>query len=671
MAQDSRVLLFERSDDCNNGEEASKGAFKSRSSRWSFFSFVCCAASQKGVQSNENREKSVDDKIESGLARDLVKKKVGGWRTMPFIFANELSEKLAVVGFSANMVSYLTQELHFTTVKAANTLTNFGGTASLTPLLGAFIADAYAGRFWTIAVASIIYQIGMIVLTVSAVMPTLRPPPCKEVCKEASSGQLGILYFSLLLTALGSGGIRPCVVAFGADQFDEKDPEQGKKLWNFFNWYYFCMGLSILTAVTVIVYIQDNIGWGWGLGIPAAAMAVSIVTFFMGLPLYRHFKPAGSPLTRLLQVIVAAIRKRHLTRPADQSLLYQDKEKDAVISPSGTLTHTNQLTFFDAAAIPIDSDITEGTGTTNPWRLCTVHQVEELKSIIRMGPIWAAGILLITASAQQNTFSLMQAKTMNRRLGSSSFEIPAGSMGVFTILSLLLTITLYDRLLMPVARRFTGRGRGISFLQRMGVGFFISVLATLVAGFVEVKRKAAAADAGLLDRPKAMIPVSVFWLVPQYSLHGMAEAFMSIGHLEFFYDQSPESMRSTATALFWTSISAGSYFSTFLVSTIHHVTSRNGHRNWLPANLNRGRLEYFYWLVTLLQVVNLLYYLVCARFYTYKPVAVVAAPADIPHKQAASDDDVAATSSGNATIQLATLQPNADKIQFLKPHRSL
>lgn len=75
------------------------------------------------------------------------------------IAANEICEKLAVVGFGANMITYLTLQLNLPLTKAANTLTNFSGTASLTPLLGAFISDAYAGRFWTITIASIIYQI--------------------------------------------------------------------------------------------------------------------------------------------------------------------------------------------------------------------------------------------------------------------------------------------------------------------------------------------------------------------------------------------------------------------------------------------------------------------------------------------------------------------------------
>ncbi|XP_022733859.1 protein NRT1/ PTR FAMILY 3.1-like [Durio zibethinus] len=548
----------------------------------------------------------------------------GGMITMPFIFSNEVCEKLAVVGFNANMISYLTTQLHMPLTKAANTLTNFGGTASLTPLLGAFIADAYAGRFWTLTVASILYQIGMTSLTLSAILPQFRPPPCKgeQVCQQATAGQLAILYGSLLLGALGSGGIRPCVVAFGADQFDETDPKQSTKTWKYFNWYYFVMGASILVAVTVLVYIQDNIGWGWGLGIPTIAMFLSIIAFVIGHPLYRHMDPAGSPFTRLLQVSVAAFRKRKLPMVSDSKLLYRNKELDASISLGGRLVHTKQMTFLDKAAIVTEEDSVKSSQAPNLWRLNTVHRVEELKSVIRMGPIWASGILLITAYAQQGTFSLQQAKTMDRHL-TKSFEIPAGSMSVFTMVSMLSTIALYDRILVPIARRFTGLDRGITFLHRMGIGFVISVLATLVAGFIEVKRKKAALAHGLEDKAHEIIPISVFWLVPQYSLHGIAEAFMSIGHLEFFYDQSPESMRSTAAALFWTAISVGNYVSTLLVSLVHKFSAAPDGSNWLPDNnLNKGKLEYFYWLLTGLQVVNLLYYICCAKLYTFKPIQI-------------------------------------------------
>lgn len=551
-----------------------------------------------------------------------VERRKGGSITMPFIFANEACEKLAVVGFGTNMISYLTGELHMSLTTAANTLTNFGGTASLTPLLGAFISDAYAGRFWTITAASIIYQIGMTSLTISAVLPNLRPPPCKpdhQVCQQANSGQLAILYISLLLAALGAGGIRPCVVAFGADQFDETDPKQKTKTWNFFNWYYFCMGVSILVAVTVVVYIQDNIGWGWGLGIPTVAMFLSVIAFIIGYPLYRNLDPSGSPFTRLVQVSVAAFKKRNLRMVSDPKLLYENDEMDDSFSMAGKLFHTKHMKFLDKAAIVTKED---NSKSPNLWRLNTVHRVEELKSVIRMGPIWAAGILLITAYAQQNTFSLQQAKTMDRHL-TRSFQIPAGSMSVFTMTSMLATIVFYDRIFIPIVRKFTGLDRGISFLHRMGIGFVISIFATLVAGFIEVKRKHVALAHGLIDTPHNIIPISVFWLVPQYSLHGIAEAFMSIGHLEFFYDQAPESMRSTAMALFWTAIAVGNYASTLLVTLVHKFSAGPGGSNWLPDDdLNKGKLEYFYWLITLLQIANLVYYLVCAKFYTFKPIEV-------------------------------------------------
>ncbi|KAI3433234.1 uncharacterized protein J3R85_007131, partial [Psidium guajava] len=556
---------------------------------------------------------------EEGSHRRGTKK--GGMITMPFIFSNEVCDKLAVVGFGANMLSYLTTQLHMPLTKAANTLTNFSGTASLTPLLGAFIADAYAGRFWTISIASIICAVGMSLLTLSAVLPQLRPPPCKgdQVCQEASGGQLAVLYMALLLGALGSGGIRPCVVAFGADQFDANDPKQSTRTWKYFNWYYFVMGVSMLLAVTVLVYIQDNMGWGWGLGIPTILMFLSVITLIGGYRLYRMMDPAGSPFTRLLQVCVASFRKRRVAMVTDSSVLYESEELDALISLDGKLVHTNHVKFLDKAAIVTPEDDVK---SPNLWRLNTVHRVEELKTVIRMGPIWASGILLYTAYAQQHTFSLQQAKTVDRHLGRS-FQIPGASMSVFTMTAMLLTIAAYDRLLVPVARRFTGLDRGISFLKRMGIGYFISILATLVAGFVEVKRKHYAKAHGLLDSPHAMIPMSVFWLMPQYALHGIAEAFMAIGHLEFFYDQAPESMRSSATALFWTSISAGNYLSTFMVTLVHKYSAGPDGSNWLPdRNLNRGKLEYFYWLLTLLQALNLVYYVCVAKFYTMKPVQV-------------------------------------------------
>lgn len=142
----------------------------------------------------------------------------------------------------------------------------------------------------------------------------------------------------------------------------------------------------------------------------------------------------------------------------------------------------------------------------------------------------------------------------------------------------------------------------------MGIGLAISLAANVAAALVETRRKEIAAEGNQMN---------VFWLVPQYAIHGFAEAFTSVGHLEFLYDQSPESMRSTAVAFFSLAGSIGSYFGTALVTIVSGYTKKRGN-NWLQDDLNKGKLDYYYWLVTVLQVLNFGYYLVCARFYRFK-----------------------------------------------------
>ncbi|PIN19645.1 H+/oligopeptide symporter [Handroanthus impetiginosus] len=563
---------------------------------------------------NGEKEKKQDEKGKQ--------KQLGGVKTMPFILANEVCDKFAASGFHANLITYLTQVLNLPLVKASNTLTNFGGTSNFTPLIGALIADSFAGRFWTIILGSIIYVLGMVAITISAVLPQLRPPPCPTQmnCQEASNLQLWVLYAALLLTSLGTGGIRPCLVTFAADQFDMSKSTTTSRSWNFFNWYYFCMAVATLLALTVVVYIQDNISWAWGLGIPTIAMGLSLVVFILGAPWYKKIKPEGSPFVRVAQVVVAAVRKRKVVALANPNALYQNRYLDAGISINGRLLHSDQYKWLDRAAVVTDTDM-EDPNKPNLWRLATVHRVEELKTIIRLLPIWAAAILLVASHSHIGSFTVQQARSMNRHL-SPSFQIPPATMSIFSTLTVLICLPLYERLFVPFARRFTKNLAGVTCLQRMGIGFGINISATIASALIEIKRKAVAADHNLLDKPTAIIPISVFWLVPQYCLHGLSEVFMSVGHMEFLYDQSPESMRSTAAALYWIAIAIGNYTGTLMVSLVHQYTGKNG--NWLPdRNLNRGKLENYYWLASGVQVLNFVYYVICAWFYSYKPIQEV------------------------------------------------
>ncbi|KAK1298672.1 Peptide transporter PTR1 [Acorus calamus] len=511
------------------------------------------------------------------------RKKTGNWKACPYILANEACERLAYYGMSTNLVNYFKDRLHQGNATAANNVTNWSGTCYIMPLLGAFFADAYLGRYKTIVIFMIIYIFGMTFLTLSSSVPGLKPSCNPQGVCHPTTGQTAACFIALYLIALGTGGIKPCVSSFGADQFDENDVKEKKRKSSFFNWFYLSINIGALIASTVLVWIQNNVGWGWGFGIPAVVMAIAVASFLWGTPLYRHQKPGGSPLTRIAQVLVASIRKFRVKVPADTNLL-----------------------FLDKAAVGTESDNLK-EGLVSPWRLCTVTQVEELKAIVRLLPIWATGIMFATVYGQMSTMFILQGNTMDLNIGS--FKIPSASLSLFDTLAVILWVPFYDRLLVPLTRKFTGHDRGFTQLTRMGIGLVISILSMLAAGVVELVR---------LHWCASMAYTARMTTCPCRSSGWSLKVFTFIGQLEFFYDQAPDAMRSMCSALQLTTNALGSYLSTLLVTIVTHTTTRGGKLGWIPDNLNVGHLDYFYWMLAILSVVNFFMYLIISRWYTYK-----------------------------------------------------
>lgn len=548
------------------------------------------------------------------LGNPANRKKTGTWKACPFILGNECCERLAYYGMSTNLVLYFKERLHQHSATASKNVSNWGGTCYITPLIGAFVADSYLGRYWTIASFSIIYVIGMTLLTLSASVPGIKPT-CqgKENC-HATDLQSVVCFTALYLIALGTGGIKPCVSSYGADQFDDNDENEKKHKSSFFNWFYFSINIGALIASSLLVWVQDNVGWGWGFGIPAVAMAIAVGSFFSGTKLYRNQKPGGSALTRISQVIVASIRKCNVKAPADKSLLYEIADTESAIQGSRKLDHTDELRFFDKAAVLGQSDNVKDS--VNPWRLCTVTQVEELKSILRLLPVWATGIIFATVYGQMGTLFVLQGQTMNTHVGNSSFKIPPASLSIFDTLSVIFWVPVYDRIIVPLARKFTGHKNGLTQLQRMGVGLFISIFAMVVAAILELIRLRFVRRHNYYELEE--IPMTIFWQVPQYFLIGCAEVFTFIGQLEFFYEQAPDAMRSLCSALALLTNALGQYLSSLLVTIVTNISTKNGSVGWIPDNLNYGHIDYFFWLLAVLSVLNLIVFIVVARLYTYK-----------------------------------------------------
>ncbi|XP_019193520.1 PREDICTED: protein NRT1/ PTR FAMILY 6.4 [Ipomoea nil] len=527
------------------------------------------------------------------------KSRTGGWLAAGLILGTELSERVCVMGISMNLVTYLVGDLHLSSSKSANVVTNFMGTLNILGLLGGFLADAKLGRYLTVAIFASVAALGVTLLTLATSIPSMVPPRCdprkSHECIEASGRQLALLYIALYTIALGGGGIKSNVSGFGSDQFDASNPKENKAMIYFFNRFYFCISLGSLFAVTVLVYIQDNVGRGWGYGISAATMVIGVAVLLAGTPMYRFKKPQGSPLTVIWRVLFLAWKRRNLHYPSDPTFLNEFH--------TAKIPHTPRFRCLDKAAVVDEYAAAEGN-RNNPWIVSTMTQVEEVKMVLKLIPIWSTCILFWTVYSQMNTFTIEQATFMNREMGS--FEIPAGSFSFFLFITILLVTSMNERVTVPFARKFTHTVQGITSLQRVGVGLCLSIAGMIASALVERQRREYAVHHGSR--------ISAFWLVPQFFIVGAGEAFAYVGQLEFFIREAPEGMKSMSTGLFLSTLSMGYFISSLLVT----IVGKASKGKWLKSNLNKAKLDNFYWMLAVLGVINFLVFLLFAARHQYK-----------------------------------------------------
>ncbi|WOG94333.1 hypothetical protein DCAR_0313626 [Daucus carota subsp. sativus] len=562
----------------------------------------------------DNREQDyTQDGTVDLKGRPVLRSKTGRWRATSFIVGYEIFERMAYYGIATNLVLYLTRELHEGTVASSNNVTNWVGTVWMTPLIGAYIADAHLGRYWTFIIASGIYLVGMCLLTLVVSLPSLRPPTCghgvKEVdcLKRASPFQVGIFYTALYIIAVGTGGTKPNISTMGAEQFDDFEPNERKHRLSFFNWWMFSIFFGTLFSNTFLVYIQDNVGWALGYGLPTVGLFLSVIMFIVGTRYYRHRTPTGSPLTKIARVLVASARKWNVVIPNDPKELHELNFDEYSKPGKQRIDHTASLRVLDKAAV--------ANGLSTPWMLCPVTHVEETKQMVKMVPILLATIIPSTMLAQAGTFFIKQGATLVRSMGPH-FEIPPACLTAFITIFMLITIVVYDRVFVPVVRRYTKNPRGITMLQRMGTGLVLHIIVMITAAICERKRLQVAKENGITEKNQ-IVPLSIFILLPQFALMGVADNFLEVAKLELFYDQAPESMKSLGTAYFSTSIGLGFFLSSGILSTVASVTKRNGREGWILNNLNKSRLDNYYIFFAVLSFINFLFFLVVAKYFVY------------------------------------------------------
>ncbi|KAM1342078.1 hypothetical protein ACFX2F_006454 [Malus domestica] len=267
---------------------------------------------------------------------------------------------LAAGGWQANLIVYLILEFNLKSIDATQVSNVVNGCTSLFPIIGAIVADSFFGCFPVILISSCI---------------------------------------SFLVIA----------------------------------------SLATVTSSTVVVYIEDSVSWGLGFGLSALVNLIGLVIFSSGIHFYRRDKPQGSPFVNIARVIVASIRKWNVklsSRREDYQYRNDGEAKTTPAAPKKSFMYQNFHTFCILTLIlrwcllyctPLCSPGTEGDlkpdgSIARPWRLCTLQQVEDLKTIIRILPCWSSNIFISTPIAIQMRLTVLQPLKMDRHI-SSHFNI--------------------------------------------------------------------------------------------------------------------------------------------------------------------------------------------------------------------------------------------------------
>ncbi|KAF7843369.1 protein NRT1/ PTR FAMILY 1.2-like [Senna tora] len=363
---------------------------------------------------------------------------------------------------------------------------------------------------------------------------TAMKPELRPSQSSATTSQMAFLLTSLALISIGIGGIS-CSLPFGADQLNNKSNPNNQRVLESF---------------------------------------------------------IGCLFTGFAQVIVVAYKNRKLSLPPRNSAGNYHRRKG-----SDLLVPTNKLRFLNKACIikNPEQDITPDGSASNPWNLCTTDQVEELKAIIKVLPLWSTSIMM-SVSTSQTSFRVLQAKTMNRHI-TPNFQIPPGSFSSFMMFSIFVTVGIYDRIALPLASRIAHKQVRISAKTRIGIGLVFCVLDFIASALIENKRRKKAIGEGFAENPNGVVDMSAMWLLVHHALMGMGEAFNAIGQSEFYYAEFPRTMSSIGSALYSLGMGVGNLMASVIVNVVDGVSSRGGRESWVSDNLNKGRYDLYFWVL--------------------------------------------------------------------------
>ncbi|XP_066203376.1 solute carrier family 15 member 2 isoform X3 [Saccopteryx leptura] len=353
-----------------------------------------------------------------------------------FIVVNEFCERFSYYGMKAVLTLYFLYFLHWNEDTSTSVYHAFSSLCYFTPILGATIADSWLGKFKTIIYLSLVYVLGHVIKSLGA-LPILGGHMVHTV--------LSLLGLSLI--ALGTGGIKPCVAAFGGDQFEKKHEKERTR---YFSVFYLSINAGSLLSTFITPMLRGDVQcfgedcYALAFGVPGLLMMIALVVFAMGSKMYNKAPPEGNIVTQVFKCIWFAISNRFKNRSGDIPKRHHWLDWAAEKYPQQLILDVKALTRVLFLYIPLPMF----------WAL-----------LEQPGSRWT-----------------LQATRMNRNLGF--IVLQPDQMQVLNPLLVLIFIPLFDLVVYPLVSKC---GINFSSLRKMAVGMILACLAFAVVAVVEIK----------------------------------------------------------------------------------------------------------------------------------------------------------------------------------------
>uniref|UniRef100_A0A8D2AVR9 Solute carrier family 15 member 2 n=1 Tax=Sciurus vulgaris TaxID=55149 RepID=A0A8D2AVR9_SCIVU len=356
--------------------------------------------------------------------------------SIAFIVVNEFCERFSYYGMKAVLTLYFLYFLHWNEDTSTSVYHAFSSLCYFTPILGAAIADSWLGKFKTIIYLSLVYVLGHVLKSLGAI-PVLGGKVVHTI--------LSLVGLSLI--ALGTGGIKPCVAAFGGDQFEEKHAEERTR---YFSVFYLSINAGSLISTFITPMLRGDVQcfgddcYALAFGVPGLLMVIALVVFAMGSKMYKKPPPEGNIVAQVIKCIWFAISNRFKNRSED---------------------------------IPKRQHWLDWASEKYPK-----HLILDVKALTRILFLYIPLPMFWALLDQQGSRWTLQATKMNGNLGF--FVLQPDQMQVLNPFLVLIFIPLFD---LVIYRLIAKCGISFSSLRKMAIGMILACLAFAVAAVIEIK----------------------------------------------------------------------------------------------------------------------------------------------------------------------------------------